>query len=142
MIKGRVNAHHEALVPLPLRGTQGEEHAIEAVIDTGYNGFLTLPSNLIELLGFPFLRSSRAILGDGSTIEFDIHEATVVLNGRLQRVPVDAAEAILSVLEARGIAVSEAQRQEVLRCADVARLDRWARRAALAASTAEVIANS
>jgi len=92
MIKGRVNADREALVPLPLRGSQGEEHAIEAVIDTGYNGFLTLPSDLIERLGLPFLRSSRAILGDGSTIEFAIHEANVVWNGRLRRIPVDAAD--------------------------------------------------
>ncbi len=92
MIKGRVNAQREALVPLPLRGSRGEEHAIEAVIDTGYNGFLTLPPNLIELLGLPYLRSSRAMLGDGTIIDFDIHEATVVWNGRLQRIPVDAAE--------------------------------------------------
>ena len=92
MINGRVNAHREALVPLSLRGSQGEEHAVEAVIDTGYNGFLTLPPDLIGLLGLPFLRSSRAILGDGSTVEFDIHEATVVWNGRLQRIPVDAAD--------------------------------------------------
>jgi predicted aspartyl protease len=60
MIKGRVNTYWEVLVPLPLCGSQGEEQAIEAVIDTGYNGFLTLPPNLIALLGFPFLRSSRA----------------------------------------------------------------------------------
>jgi len=31
-------------------------------------------------------------LGDGSTIEFDIHEATVMWNGRLRRIPVDAAD--------------------------------------------------
>jgi len=92
MIKGRVNAHREALVPLHLRGSKGEEHAIEAVIDTGYNGFLTLPQTLIELLGLPYLRSSRAILGDGSSIEFDIHEATAIWNGRLRRIPVDAAD--------------------------------------------------
>ena len=92
MIKGRVNAHREALVPLPVRGSQGEEHAIEAVIDTGYNGFLTLPPDLIVRLGLPFLRSSRAILGDGSTVEFDIHEAILLWNGRLQRIPVDAAD--------------------------------------------------
>lgn len=52
------------------------------------------------------------------------------------------AEAILSVLEARGIAVSAPQRQEILRCADAARLDRWLRRAALAASTEGVLAGS
>ena len=92
MIRGRVNAHREALVSLLLRGTQGEEHAAEAVIDTGYNGFLTLAPDLIKTLGFPFLRSSRAILGDGSIVEFDIHEATVVWNNRLRRIPVDAAD--------------------------------------------------
>lgn len=92
MIKGRVNVHREALVSLPLHGAQGKEHTIEAEIDTGYNGFLTLPPDLIELLGLPFLRSSRAILGDGSIIEFDIHEANVAWNNRLRRIPVDAAD--------------------------------------------------
>jgi len=92
MINGRVNAHREALVSLPLRGAQGEERSIEAVIDTGYNGFLTLPPDLIKQLGLPFLRSSRAILGDGSIIEFDLHEATVVWNDRVRRIPVDAAD--------------------------------------------------
>ena len=92
MIKGRVNAHREALVSLLLRGAQGLEHTTEAVVDTGYNGFLTLPPGLIEQLNLPFLRSSRAILGDGSVIEFDIHEATVVWNDRLRRIPVDAAD--------------------------------------------------
>jgi clan AA aspartic protease len=92
MIQGRVNTHREALVSLLIRGAQGQEHAVEAVIDTGYNGFLTLPPHLIEQLGFPFLRSSRAILGDGSIIEFDIHEATIVWNDRLRRIPVDVAD--------------------------------------------------
>jgi hypothetical protein len=50
------------------------------------------------------------------------------------------AEDIVQVLEARGIAVSAAEREEILRCRDLARLDRWLRRAALASSTAEVLA--
>jgi hypothetical protein len=49
------------------------------------------------------------------------------------------AEAILAVLETRGIAVSPVQRQEVLRCDDLDRLGRWLRRAALATSAAEVL---
>ena len=91
MIKGRVNARLEALIPLPVRGSQGEEHGIEAAIDTGYNGWLTLPLDLIESLGLPLVRSSLAVLGDGSTIEFDIYEAIVVWNGRRRRISVDAA---------------------------------------------------
>lgn len=48
------------------------------------------------------------------------------------------AESILKFLAARGLAVSEAQRQEILDCNDLARLDRWLVRAASAASAAEV----
>ncbi len=50
------------------------------------------------------------------------------------------AEAIVKVLEARGIPVSGAERQEILTCQDLARLDRWLARAALASSTEEVTA--
>ena len=35
------------------------------------------------------------------------------------------AEALLRVLEARSIAVSSAQREEILGCRDLAQLDRW-----------------
>ena len=50
------------------------------------------------------------------------------------------AEAILRFVEARGLAVSAAQRQEILSCRDLARLDRWLYRAALASSAEEVLA--
>jgi hypothetical protein len=50
------------------------------------------------------------------------------------------AQTLLQFLEARGIAVSPSQREEILRCDDLDRLDRWARRAALASSTADVLA--
>jgi len=48
------------------------------------------------------------------------------------------AESILKILEARGVAVSLAQRQDILRCSDFDRLDRWLLRAALASSTDEL----
>jgi len=43
-------------------------------------------------------------------------------------------------LEARAVAVSQAQREEILRCSDLARLSRWVARASLATSAAEVTA--
>jgi hypothetical protein len=39
------------------------------------------------------------------------------------------AESILEVLEERGVAVSLAQREEILGCSDIRRLKRWVRRA-------------
>jgi hypothetical protein len=49
------------------------------------------------------------------------------------------AESVLRILETRGIAVSEAQRQEILSCRDLARLDGWLVRAASASSVGEVV---
>ncbi len=49
------------------------------------------------------------------------------------------AESVLRILEARGIAVSEAQRQEISSCRDLARLDGWLVRAASASSAGKVV---
>ncbi|MDP9122799.1 MAG: hypothetical protein M3O15_15750, partial [Acidobacteriota bacterium] len=48
------------------------------------------------------------------------------------------AEAILRILEARGVAVSSAERQEILRCSDLEQLSRWLDRATVASSVEEV----
>jgi Uma2 family endonuclease len=49
------------------------------------------------------------------------------------------AEGILAVLEARGVAVGEDDRKQILSCRDLQALERWLRRAATAASVGEVI---
>jgi clan AA aspartic protease len=91
MIVGQVNTFFEAVVRLSVRGSSQANHEIEAVIDTGYNGFLTLPPDLISALGLPFRRKSSAVLGDGRSTLFSVHEATIIWDSRLHRIPVDAA---------------------------------------------------
>ena len=54
MIEGIVNIRYEAVVALTLQGPQGKARDIEAVIDTGYNGFLTLSTALVTELELPF----------------------------------------------------------------------------------------
>ena len=51
-------------------------------------------------------------------------------------------DAILEVLQARGVAVSQAQREEILGCSDLDRAKRWLRRAAVATSAEEVMAEA
>ena len=83
MITGRVNKHYEAIVRLVVRGPQGQAEEIEAIIDTGFSGWLSLPTATIAQLGLPFRRRGRAFLADGSESIFDIYEGTVVWNGQM-----------------------------------------------------------
>jgi len=65
MIKGLVNANHAAGLPLSLHGPEGQGVGeVNAVIDTGYSGSLTLPPALVSELGLSYAFSSRATLAD------------------------------------------------------------------------------
>ena len=90
MIEGAVNAAREAVVTLPLRGPAGQTRETAAVIDTGYDGFLTLPPSLVEELGLPFRFRGRAILANGSQETFDVYGVTVIWNGQPRHVEADA----------------------------------------------------
>ena len=43
MITGQVNADYEAIVVVNLQGHTGETQQLEAVVDTGFSRFLTVP---------------------------------------------------------------------------------------------------
>jgi clan AA aspartic protease len=92
MITGQVTAFKEAVLSLRLQGDGGMERQISAVIDTGYNGGLTLPITMIEELGLPWRGRGRALLADGRESIFDMYEAIVIWDGRPCRVAIDAAE--------------------------------------------------
>jgi hypothetical protein len=49
------------------------------------------------------------------------------------------AEAILAILQARGIPLSSAEKSAILACQDQATLDRWVPRALLANSAADLL---
>jgi clan AA aspartic protease len=60
---------------------------VEVVIDTGFTGFLMLPTDLIKRLGLQLIGNRRAILGDGSPVSFDLYLARVVWHGKTPEVP-------------------------------------------------------
>jgi clan AA aspartic protease len=92
MIAGSVTASRDAIIRLMVRGPDGQEHEIAAVIDTGFNGFLTLPPSLITALALSRLGRGRAVLADGSEDVFDIYEATIMWDGQLLTVEADSAD--------------------------------------------------
>lgn len=73
MISGRVNENREAVISLTLIGLVGEKHEIEAVIDTGFSGDLTLPDEVAASLGLTWLGREPGVLADGSTDLFDVY---------------------------------------------------------------------
>jgi clan AA aspartic protease len=63
------------------------------VVDTGCNGWLTLPPALIAALGLPWQTAVHGILADGTEILCDVYEATVVWDRRQRQIPVVDADA-------------------------------------------------
>ena len=94
MISGLVTGDRQAVIHLTVRGPTGQEQEIEAIIDTGFDGCLSLPSSVILSLGLGWRERGRALLADGRESVFDIYEGTVLWDGRARRIPVHEAETI------------------------------------------------
>jgi clan AA aspartic protease len=91
MITGTVKSD-EARICLTVKGRRGREQAIEAVIDSGYTGALTLPPALIATLGLRWRSVERATLADGSTCVFQVFVGQLVWDGKVRRILVDEAD--------------------------------------------------
>jgi len=94
MITGVVTPQREAIVHLGVRDRAGNDHDVEAIIDTGFDGSLTLPPSVIAALGLTWRRRGRVLLADGSDSVCDIFEATVIWDATPRRIPVDAADTV------------------------------------------------
>ena len=86
MIQGPVNAAYEPVVLLAFQGPSGESPEVEAVIDTGFSEFLTLPPDLVTELGLPPVSTASLTLADGSQTTFNVYMATVLWDGQRRHV--------------------------------------------------------
>ncbi len=92
MLIGQVTAVNQAVVPIEVRGSGGQRAHVEATIDTGYNGFLTLPRALVDELDLPSAGPARAALGDGNEVRMELFIAAVRWQEKSKDVLVLAAE--------------------------------------------------
>lgn len=83
---GRVTNLHPFL-PVIFRLPEQPDFTLEFVVDTGFTGFLTLPSQAVAAMKLPFLHRISADLADSSAIELDVFDATVIWNGAEKHVP-------------------------------------------------------
>ena len=92
MITGIVNVDFEPIIPLSICGSDGKVYTQDAIVDTGFNGWLSLPPNLIAESNLKWKRRGRAILGDGSECVFDVYEAVLVWNKNFLTISIDEAD--------------------------------------------------
>lgn len=93
MISGAVTANGEAIIRLEILGPDGGRREIEAILDTGFNGSLTLPTDIVSALSLPLVGDRRATLADGGEVLMDMHLARVLWHeGREYEVLVLRAE--------------------------------------------------
>jgi clan AA aspartic protease len=92
MITGVVTAEREAVIRIKVQGLGGEEQEAQAVVDTGFTGWLTLPPSVIDTLGLPWLTKGQALLANGQLEIFDVYVATLLWDDQPLRIMVDAVE--------------------------------------------------
>ena len=91
MIRGTVT-RYEGIVWLSVFGRRGQREEVDAIVDTGYDGFLTLPPTMIRELELRWITFGEATLADGSEIEFDVHEGEIVWDRRRVPIRIDSSD--------------------------------------------------
>ncbi len=71
----------QARMGLIVRLAERSDVEIECVIDTGFEGFLTLPPSVVADLGLSYLININANLANNSNVETAVYLATIVWNG-------------------------------------------------------------
>jgi clan AA aspartic protease len=91
MVLGVVTAR-QARLSLQVRGRRGRARRIDAVIDTGFTGALTLPKSLVTSMNLKWRGVEDGQLADGSVCLFDIYDAKLDWDGAIITVPVNEAD--------------------------------------------------
>ena len=86
---GVVTASLKPTLQVVVIGSGGQLRAIEATVDTGFTGFLTLPPGLIALLGLVLLGQHQGLLADGSVSRFNVYRGEILWDGLRRTVNID-----------------------------------------------------
>jgi clan AA aspartic protease len=81
MIAGKVTPQREATFDLVVIAPDDQERQVDVVLDTGFNGYLTLPRRIVQDLRFPLAGNRRVTLGNGATVVLDMYVGRVRWHG-------------------------------------------------------------
>ena len=82
MIRGRVSGNQQALIAIDIMDGEGQPRSLEVVLDTGFTGYLTLPSESISQLGLPSVGQRTFELANGELFDFRVYLGSLSWHGR------------------------------------------------------------
>lgn len=91
MITSTVNHNVELVVKVAVHDISMQPHDIEFVIDTGFDGDLTLPASVVATFGLTFVHQRPHRLANGTVVVEPVHHAVVIWDGKLRIVRVIAS---------------------------------------------------
>jgi clan AA aspartic protease len=92
VLSGKVNSRREAVVRLWLSGPSDRALEIEAIVDTGFTGSLTLPQSYVTQLGLTWKGRGEGVLADGTSSSFGVYEAVALWHRQPRTIAVHAVE--------------------------------------------------
>lgn len=91
MIAGHINANRELVMPIRLLDANQHVHRLEAVVDTGFEGDLSLPPDRIRDLGLRFVQHIDMVVATGRTFRVNSYYGIAIWRG--ERRPIRILEA-------------------------------------------------
>lgn len=85
MMYGEINARREVVMDVPLIAG-GTSLTVSAIVDTGFDDFLTLPSALAEELGLQPVGTVLARMADARIVPTFVYEVAVLWHGKRRKV--------------------------------------------------------
>jgi clan AA aspartic protease len=92
MTSGYMRGASEALAAVSVGRPDGSFVTVDAVIDTGFTQYLTLPSRTISELGLTRNGTATVVLADGSRKRVPVFKARVRFRGTIRSVDIEESE--------------------------------------------------
>jgi clan AA aspartic protease len=104
MLKGRVNRHGEPVIPIQLI-LRNRPANLTAVIDTGFNGYLSVPRRLLVRSKWLAIGTEKFEIATGALVEQEIYLGEIVFDrqrGPVYTVMTDAQDILIGTKLLRG----------------------------------------
>ncbi|HAG84325.1 MAG TPA: aspartyl protease [Cyanobacteria bacterium UBA12227] len=101
MIQGKFGEEDELFFEIELISAEELELPVDAMLDTGFSGWLAIDNQDVEGLGWSYLRKEPMRMAQGGDSTFNLHVGKVRIDGQEFDIPVHAGEGVPEILIGR-----------------------------------------